>query len=155
MPESHASFSEIRYVAALTTPLQSTGTLSWHRPDTLEKITTAPRPERMVVQGTQLTIATGNQPPQTIELDSSPEIRALGETVRGALSGAIALLQTLYDVRGEGSLGSWRLTLTPRDPALARMLRLVRIDGNWAELRFIQIVARNGDDDRMTITPAP
>lgn len=155
IPESHASFSETRYLAALSMPLQSSGTLSYRRPDELEKITTAPRPERMVVQGGQLTLATGEQPPQSFELDSRPEIRALVETVRGALSGDIALLQTLYAIRGEGSLGGWRLTLTPRDPNLARMLRLVRIDGNWADLRFIQIVATNGDDDRMTITPAP
>ena len=155
VPESHADFTEIRYLAALSTPLESTGTLSYRRPDHLEKITEAPRPERMVVDGAHLTITAGNQPPQEFDVDSRPEIRALVETVRGALSGDIALLQTLYAVHGEGSLAGWRLTLTPRDPDLARMLRLVRIDGNWADLRFIQIVATNGDDDRMTITPAP
>ena len=153
MAERRATFTEDKYLHALSQPLHSHGELVYRKPDYLEKLTLGPSPERMVVDGNRLTVTQGTAAPQVIDFSNRPEALALIDTIRGALSGDISLLQKYYDIVGEGSLPGWSLSLTPRDATVGRILKHVRIDGAGASLSFIQIVQANGDDDRMTITP--
>lgn len=149
-----ATFIEEKQLAALATPLRSTGRLSYTKPSHLEKVTTQPQEESLVVDGGRLVINGGNDPPRVVELAGQPEIGALVDTIRGALSGDLPVLRRLYDVQGSGTLADWHLVLHPRDPALARLVREVRIAGG-ADVRRIDSVAANGDVDSLQITPAP
>jgi hypothetical protein len=155
VPARHASFVEDKYLHALRKPLHSRGELFYRRPDDLAKITLDPSLERMVVDDAKLSVTEGSGEPRVIALDSRPEIRAFIDTIRGALSGNINLLQHYYKIEGEGSLAGWSLALTPLDATVGRILQKVRIDGAGGDVTFIQIVQANGDDDRMTITPLP
>ena len=152
MPERRASFTEDKVFAALSSPLHSEGRLVFRRPDHLEMITTAPQPERFVVDGDQIVIDAGNDPPRVLEINTQPGLRALIDTVRGTLSGNLALLRQEYDVSGTGTPADWRIVLHPRDPALARMVKEVRLTGG-ADLRSIETVSPNGDTDTLTVTP--
>ncbi len=153
-PERHARFVEEKSFAALDTTLPSTGTLAYRRPSHLEKTTVTPQPESLVVDGDRLVIQSGETPPTVIELDAQPQIRALVDTIRGALSGDLAALQRSYRIDSDGTLQDWRLVLHPTDPAVARLVREVRIDGG-NDVRSIESVQPNGDTDKLTITPAP
>ncbi len=152
--ERRAHFTETRYLQALAAPLHSVGELVYRRPDYLEKVTNAPAPETMVAQGDRLTVTADGGAPQVIALGAQPEARALVDTIRGALSGDLPLLRRYYSIAGDGILSGWSLRLTPVDPAVRRVLRSVRIDGAGTDLLFIQIVQANGDEDRMSISPA-
>jgi len=154
-PQRRAAFIEDKRVAALEQPLHSAGTLAYSRPDHLEKTTTAPAPERLVVDGARLTVTAGNNSPHVVDLGGQPAALALIDTIRGILSGDLALLRRSYDVTGGGSMSAWRLLLRPRDPALARLVREVHIEGAGADVRSIDTVQANGDTDRLTITPLP
>ena len=68
-PQRRANFVEEKTLAALTVPLRSEGRLEYRRPDHLEKITTAPQYESLVVEGGRLVIAAGGDPPRVVELD--------------------------------------------------------------------------------------
>ena len=150
--ERRASFVEEKTLAALNTPLRSEGTLEYRKPDHLEKVTTAPQAESLVVDGDRLVINSGNDAPRVVELDGQPEIRTLVDTIRGALSGDLALLRRTYDVSGTGTVGDWHIVLRPRDPAVAKLVREVRLAGS-ADLRTLESVTANGDTDRLVITP--
>jgi hypothetical protein len=153
-PGRRASFVEEKHLAALTTLLRSEGRLAYRRPDHLEKITTTPTQESLVVDGSRLIITTGSDTPRVVELDGQPEIRALIDTIRGALSGNLALLRQLYDITGTGTASDWHIALHPRSPAIAQLVKDVQLTGG-AEVRSIQTTAPNGDTDTLTITPAP
>ncbi len=155
VPQRRAGFAEDKRLAALDQPLRSAGTLAYSRPDHLEKTTAAPTPERLVVDGTRLTVTAGSSAPRVVDLGGQPAALALVDTLRGVLSGNLALLRRSYDVTGAGSVSAWRLLLRPREPALARLVREVRIDGVGADVRSIDTVQANGDTDRLTITPLP
>ncbi len=146
------SFVEDKTIGALTTPLQSTGRLSYAKPSRLEKLTSFPQQESLLVDGNRLIINGGAEPPRVVELDGQPELRALVDTIRGALSGDLTLLQRLYDVAGTGTLADWHLVLHPRDPAIAKLVREVDIDGG-ADVRMIRTISPNGDTDTLRITP--
>jgi len=150
----NATFVEEKHLAALDQVLRSTGRLSYTRPAHLEKVTVAPQPENLVVDGDRLIINSAQDAPRVVELDDQPEIRAVVDTIRDALSGNLAGLQQQYDVAGSGSLDDWSLVLHPRTPLLAKQVREVRIAGG-ADVRSIETVQTNGDTDRLTITPAP
>ena len=154
VPARHAVFHEEKTLAALTTPLRSLGHLAYRRPDHLEKITDGPVPESLVVDGSRLTLTPAGAAAQTVDLQSQPEIAALVDTVRGVLAGDRAVLERHYTLRLEGSLPLWRLTLVPAEPALARFVRSVQVDGSGAEPRVIETVQTNGDTDRLMIDPA-
>ena len=56
VPQSSASFAEVKVLAMLNRPLRATGRLVYRRPAHLEKITLEPQPESLVVDGDRLTL---------------------------------------------------------------------------------------------------
>jgi hypothetical protein len=64
VPERRGVFHEVKHFAALAIPLESSGHLIYRRPGYLAKITDAPQPESMVVDGDEvsLTEASGQAP---------------------------------------------------------------------------------------------
>lgn len=154
VPARRATFTEEKSIAALTEPVRSEGWLAYRRPDHLEKTTTGPNRESLMVDGDRLSIITDDQQPRIIELDSEPSLRALVDAVRGTFSGDLAALRRSYDVAMQGTSAAWRLTLTPREQSLQRLLRRVTVDGTRTELRAVRIVQANGDESLMTIRPA-
>jgi hypothetical protein len=153
--ESRATFTEVKTIAALTVPLRAAGVLFYRRPDYFEKITTQPQRERLVVEGDRLTISTDDEEPRAVDLDSQPMIRGLVDAIRGTLAGRLALLQRIYHVEMEGDLSGWRLTLTPTDPAVERVVSRIVIEGTQASLQRIHTFQANGDESRMTISQVP
>lgn len=153
--ERQATFHEEKTLAALERPIASAGRLVYRRPNHLEKLTTEPMTESLVVDGGKLTIAIGKEPSRTVDLGSAPELQALVDTVRGTLAGDLATLQRYYSVAAEGTASSWRLTLAPATPVVARFVRQVVVDGTAANPTLIRILQANGDEQRMFIEPSP
>lgn len=151
-PARQVRFVEEKTFAALTTILRSEGTLAFRKPDHLEKITTSPQYESLVVDAARLVVNAGNEPPRVVELGGQPAIRALIDTLRGALSGDLAALRASYAVSGSGTPADWHIVLQPRDPGVAQLVREVRLAGG-ADIGQIETVAPNGDTDTLVITP--
>jgi hypothetical protein len=154
VPVRRSIFQEEKTLAAVDGVLRSSGTLLYRRPGHLEKRTLDPEAELLVVDGQYLSITAGQDAPRVVDLDRQPELRALVDTVRAPLAGDLPTLERLFQVRADGSMAAWRLSLSPA-PRLARFVRAVTIDGAGAEVRSIDVVQANGDEQRMTIQPAP
>jgi hypothetical protein len=155
IPERHSTFREEKHFAALDRPLISLGQLVYRRPTHLEKITTAPEAESLVVDGDRLTLTASNDAPHSFPLDRRPEIAALVDAVRGSLAGDLAVLERQYRVSAEGDLAVWRLTLQPLDQSLRRLLRQITIDGTGTEIRTFRTTQANGDEAIMSIASPP
>lgn len=153
IPARQAEFVEEKHIAALNQPLISRGRLIYRRPSYFAKITTAPQPETLIVNGDQLSLGTGNAAPRILRLASHPAIAALVEGIRAALAGDLPTLRRFYRILAEGDPTAWRLVLTPTAPSLARFLRSVTLEGSNTVVRGIKIRAANGDEQGMTITP--
>ena len=155
--ESRSTFREEKELAGLTRPLVSRGTLLYVAPDHLEKRTSEPIREEIVVDGDRLTYARpAENLRRTIGLDRAPELRGLVEAVRGTFAGDLEALRRHYSVGFEGEAGDdWRLTLVPLDERVRGFFRAVRIDGRETRLRRVETIEPNGDVSRMTIEPDP
>lgn len=154
--EARASFVEKKSVRVLERPLVSSGELRFEAPDRLEKRTLRPRPEVLRLDGDTLTLERGERRLQ-LSLRSHPEAGAFVESIRATLAGDRAALERVYALRLEGSERSWVLTLTPRDPGMARLVERIRIAGQGAEVTVIEILQANGDSTLISVQrlPAP
>lgn len=151
---AHAHFHERKYLALLTEPVDSSGELTFTPPDRLEKRTTSPQPETLIVDGTQLVVERDGRK-RTLALEENPGVAVLIESIRGTLAGDLASVSRQYSVDLDGDAAKWRLTLRPRDPSLRTIVERVDIGGTAAEVRSVEIFQADGDRSVMTIDSVP
>jgi hypothetical protein len=149
---TRATFHERKFMALLDRPLESSGELAFTPPDRLEKHTTKPREERVVVDRDRVTLERGGKR-HSLELRANPAVAVLVESLRATLAGDLAALTRSYSTGLEGTPERWRLTLRPLDPAGSELLERIDIDGEKALVKAVEIRQVGGDRSVMTITP--
>jgi hypothetical protein len=151
IPERQCSFREEKRLAALEQPLTSEGRLIYVRPSHLEKITTAPDPETLIVDGDRLLLTASGEAPHDISLSARPELAALVDAVRGTLSGDLGMLQRHYRVQATGGLGDWHLVLLPANARVASLVKSIVIEGIFTHMASLRTESADGDVTVMTI----
>ena len=152
-PSRETGFTSEKHLSSLSAPVLSQGRLVFRKPDHLEQDTTAPRPERLVIDADSVEITAPDAPTRRISLDDSPALRILADTLRGALAGDLAVLRRHFIVEEAGGPSAWRITLRPSGNVTAQVIKRAYIDGGDAQLRQIDIVQANGDEQRIIMTP--
>ncbi len=147
----HARFVERQYLALLKAPVESSGELVFVPPDHLEKRTTAPKAESLVIDKGQLTLERGGRR-RTVSLAAYPQLGAFIESIRATLAGDRESLEAIYGVSLTGGESDWTLALTPRDARLAKVVRAIRISGRADLLQGVEIQRVDGDRSVMTIS---
>ena len=150
-----ARFVEKGFVSLLKEPVESSGTLSYERPDRIEKRTETPRPESLRVEGNKLTLTQADGTVRSVSLSSMPEVEAYVESIRATLAGDLPALRHFYNVALEGVRDGWTLQLTPLGPDVREMVRLIVISGQQNRIGEITVYQTDGDRSVMTITPEP
>ncbi|HLZ64828.1 MAG TPA: LolA-related protein [Aliidongia sp.] len=153
VPAAKAHFTERKYAAMLTAPLETSGTLSYVAPDRLEKITLAPAPESIELQHDLLTGTQANGDHFSVSLGDHPEIGALVEGIRSTMAGDLATLGRYYSIAFDGNPADWHLALTPLDRSVRDKVDAIRIAGAGTQLRAIEVHERDGDRSEMIVTP--
>lgn len=151
-----ARYTETRTLKVLTKPIQSSGLLSFRRPDVLEKQVMLPKPESMRVEGDRVTIDDGSpQSPRILQLSDHPEVAILIEAIRTPLTGNLDRLNALFQVSLGGSERRWLLSLVPRDPRAAEWVRSVYVRGSGDRVNAVEIDEQGGDHTVLRIEPMP
>jgi hypothetical protein len=145
-----ARFTERKYLHILTAPLEDSGTLIYIAPSVLQKNTLQPKFERLLVDRDTLTIERERKT-QTLKLADYPQAWSLIEGIRATLAGDIAALDRYYESRLDGSIGSWRLVLRPRDKKMQEVVQSLRIFGTDTRIDRIETEERDGDHTEMTM----
>ncbi|HXZ93675.1 MAG TPA: outer membrane lipoprotein carrier protein LolA [Burkholderiales bacterium] len=150
-----ASFVETRYSPLLKSPLVSHGTLSYRRPDRLEKIVVSPHQERIALHGDRLTIDSPPAGRREISLDAGTSgIATLIEAVRATRAGDLARLERDFDVVVSGTLDDWQLRLKPRAADVGQYVSAVGVWGSGPRLQRVEVWEASGDRTVMEIDEA-
>lgn len=152
---SSARFTETREVGLLTTPLESSGTLTYRRPDVLEKRTLLPEPESLRLDGDRLTLTRADGASRTLSVSAMPEIQTYVESIRSTLRGDVPTIMRFYEVALEGTPQDWRMQLIPRAEEARKTVQRILIAGRDAAIRRIEVLQADGDRSIMTIQPDP
>lgn len=147
---SQARFVEIKHSGLLKSPLVLKGTLSYQRPDRVEKHVLSPYDERITLESGRLTLES-NARNETFSIAAAPGAAALVESVRATLAGDLAALRRYYSVDLKGSLDGWSLTLEPRDPPIQEILISITLSGSRDQIRRVEIEEAGGDRSVMEI----
>lgn len=147
-------FVELRGSALLKTPLRLQG--HYRRPDaqTLVREVSAPYRETTTLQGEEGVLEREGKPPRRFSLRRVPELAGLKSGFGALLAGDRALLEQQYRVSGQGRMQAWQLTLQPKDAAVAKQVRELRLYGRNDELRCIESVPAKGDVQRTLLAGA-
>lgn len=148
-----AHFVELKTVHMLTRPIRATGTLHYVAPDKLEKITDAPAPETIRLDGDTLTGVRSNGDDYSVDIAGHSEIAAMVEGIRSTLAGDLPTLQRYYAIVFSGGVNRWQIDLAPKDSRVREKVDRIRISGAGASIDMIAVDETNGDRSEMTITP--
>lgn len=145
-------FTERKTMRMLTQPLTTSGRLAYAAPDHIEKITVAPVPERLVMDGDRVTIVSGpNNETHSFSVADFPQIGGLVAGIRATLAGDLPTLERNYTTRLSGTSAAWELQLVPRDNDLARLVKWIEFRGDGNRIRTISTEGSDGDRSEMTI----
>lgn len=148
-------FEETRDSGLLSEPLIVRGRLIYD-PVTgqLTKQVDSPRPARLSVTETHLVAQVGDGRSRRMPLEQRPDLAALLVTVRALLAGRIDAVNDRFEstLEADEDSGEWKLTLQPRDAALADALQLLEILGAGDRVHTLQATL-DQEVQRMTILP--
>lgn len=144
------TFTETKMVSMLTQPLILKGTLSYSRPDHVEKHVVSPYEEHVVVDGDTLTLA-NKDGTKRVKVKSHPLIWSFVEAIRASLAGEVSTLRRFYHVKLAGTQQRWSLTLRPLDRQAAEYLTSVVLTGRGNRLTRVEIQEAGGDHSVMQI----
>jgi outer membrane lipoprotein-sorting protein len=150
----HASFVEIKSIAILEKPVESSGELFYSAPDRLEKRTLKPKLESMVLDKDKLIVEQRGKK-RVLALQNYPEVAAFIDSMRGTLAGDRKALERNYQLTIEGDQQNWNLTLLPIEDKMKKIVAKISIAGSGNVLQTINILQADGDSSQMTITPLP
>jgi Outer membrane lipoprotein carrier protein LolA-like len=150
-----ADFIETRYLKLLSSPVQSSGVITYTAPDRFEKHSLKPIEEKMTIYKHLVTledIAKGRK--NTISPASFPALSALIDAMRGALSGNGNLLAETFKVRIEGAVGQWKLSLVPKEAVQYGYIHRVIVMGKADTIDSIEVLQADGDKSVMSMKRA-
>jgi outer membrane lipoprotein-sorting protein len=140
-----AQFSEEKHMALLAVPLRSQGVIYYAKPRLLARHTTAPQKSSLVLRDEKLSFGDAAHS-ESMGLDAQPAVRVLVDTFVSVLSGDRGALDELATLELETLPGdAWRIQVTPKDPAVLRIVRKMSFAGKGSELSSMELLDANGD----------
>ncbi|MEM7409382.1 MAG: outer membrane lipoprotein carrier protein LolA [Myxococcota bacterium] len=139
-----AEFRESKELALLSAPLDSRGVLYFVPPDRLARLTEAPSPSRLVVDGDRFFLedATGGE---ALDLSSNPVAAQVVSNFIVLFNGDLEALRERYEPRFETTDAGWTLALVPRGRPLSDVVASVTLHGQGRALAKMELVETGGD----------
>ncbi len=139
-----AEFREVKTLALLEEPLEARGTLYFQPPDRFVRVTREPAATRLVLVGSRMRFedATGVN---DVDLAENPVARQFADNLVALWRGDRARLEKLYRIEFAADGARWALGLAPRGAPLDRFIAKIRLAGDGATMREMELVEADGD----------
>jgi hypothetical protein len=139
-----AEFREEKTLALLSEPLESHGTLYFQPPDRFVRITREPSATRLALVGDRMRFEDATGMTQ-LDLADDPVARQFADNLMALWRGDRERLDALYRLGFEAEGWDWTLLLTPRQAPLDRFIRSIRLAGDGATMREMELLEVDGD----------
>lgn len=139
-------FAEARFMKMLDQPLVVSGQLAWLGDDRLERRVEHPNSEVSTIADGEVTQQREGREPRRFSLSRAPQLQILLDSFVALLGGDSGRLEQSFTIQHSAdTAGHWTLTLTPRDPKLARTVSRIEIDGRNNQPRCLRMQEADGD----------
>lgn len=149
-PGMEARFREEKRIALLAVPTRSSGRIHFAAPDRMIRRTTEPEASVALIEDGQLRMRDASGEVSTLDISSNPVLRGFVDSFRAVLAGNRRDLERFYraELRAGEEDGTWELSLRPRNDALRRFLREIRMVGAGVTIRSMVMTEVSGDVTR-------
>lgn len=147
-PVVRGDFEQTKSIKGFKKPLVSRGRFVMAKGRGLQWITTEPFPSTLTVTRERLTTQTEGGT-QQLDTRQEPGLRAVNELLMAVLAGDMQALSTRFQVEGglQGAQG-WRMSLVPKDAALARFIARIEMEGD-RYVQHVRLSEASGDESRI------
>lgn len=152
-PVLRGAFEQRKSIRGFRNPLLSRGEFVVARQRGVLWRTREPFPSTLVVTRERvLSRNADGTVARRLQASEEPAVRAISETLFALMAADLVTLAQRFQIDGElGPGGSWRLVLLPRDPALARWLQRVELEGD-RYLRGVRLNELTGDQTHIRLS---
>ena len=137
-------FDQTKQLAGMKKPLASHGRFCVLAGKGVLWRTLKPFPNTLRLTKDEIVHFQGERVAMRLEAKQEPTVRMINSVLFSLLSGDLGQLDKLFEVDGSAAAGSWKVALKARQPALAKAIGAIALDGG-AFVKNIQIVEDSGD----------
>jgi len=147
----HVLYSEQIESALFKHPLHTSGELFFDAPDRLEKKTSQPAPEDLLVEGDVVTIVRGTHR-TSMRLSDHPQLSPFLNGLRATLAGDRSTLEKYFQLAFTAGESYWELALQPLVSESKPVYRRVVIRGIDGGIRSVTLERAAGERTTMTLS---
>lgn len=141
-------FDQTKQLAGMKKPLPANGRFCVVQDKGVLWRTLQPFPNTLRLTRGEIVHYQGDRVSMRLDAKTEPTVRMINQVLFALLAGDLAQLETLFVVDGTVGKDSWDVTLTAREPALAKAIGTIKLDGG----AYVKnIVMSEASGDRTTI----
>jgi hypothetical protein len=137
-------FEQSKQLAGMKKPLASSGRFCVVAGKGVLWRTLKPFANTLRLSRDEIVQVQGDRVAMRMEASREPTVRMINGVLFSLLSGDLGQLDTLFEVDGTAGDGAWKVALKARNPALARAIGAISLEGG-AYVRTIHMVEDSGD----------
>jgi hypothetical protein len=137
-------FDQTKTLAGMKKPLASNGRFCVVAGKGVLWRTIAPFPNTLRLTRDEIVHFQGERVAMRLDAKQEPTVRMINSVLFSMLSGDLGQLDTLFEVDGSVTGNSWKVALKARQPALAKAIGAIALEGG-AYVKNIQINEASGD----------
>jgi hypothetical protein len=141
-------FDQRKQLTGLSKPLVSNGRFCVVADKGVLWRTLQPFPTTVRLTRDEIVHLQGDRVAMRLDAKQEPAVRMINRVLFALLAGDLGAIEKLFKIDGDIHDYSWRVTLKARDPALARAISSIALDGD-AFVKNIAISETSGDHTRI------
>jgi hypothetical protein len=137
-------FDQTKQLAGMKKPLASQGRFCVVAGKGVMWRTIKPFPNTLRLTRDEIVAFQGERVSMRLDAKQEPTVRMINSVLFSLLSGELGSLDTLFEVDGTAEASSWKVALKARQPALAKAIGAISLEGG-AYVKTIHIDEASGD----------
>ena len=137
-------FDQTKHLAGMKKPLASHGRFCVVAGKGVMWRTLKPFPNTLRLTRDEIVAFQGERVSMRLDAKQEPTVRMINSVLFSLLSGELGSLETLFEVDGTAEAASWKVALKARQPALAKAIGAISLEGA-AFVKNIHINEASGD----------
>jgi hypothetical protein len=141
---SRGEFVQEKRLVGIARPLRGHGSFVVDRERGVLWRNEAPFKSVLKITRREIVQSDGSQVLMHLDSDREPAVKAVSSVLFATLAADLGALASYFSIDGEVAAAGWHLTLRPKDPGLARLIRTLDLSGD-REVRRVELTAASGD----------
>lgn len=137
-------FDQTKHLAGMKKPLASSGRFCVVAGKGVLWRTLKPFPNTLRLTRDEIVHFQGERVAMRLDAKQEPTVRMINSVLFSLLSGELSGLESLFEVDGSADNAAWKVSLKARQPALAKAIGVIALDGG-AYVKNIHIDEASGD----------